>query len=301
MKYKVYSDVGNFEVKTKCKDNYSVIRTLLTEGVEKMNPYAHVVEYNNSNYIVGDSNAVTITDIKLSKMDEIHRLSLFTTIHQVVPDNAEVDLYIGMPIMSYYNDEHRNKYEDFMKVNKVDIKVGDIRKKFTISNVTALPEGIGYMFNNATAKITGIIDIGHFTIDGGVFKDGMPILDSIFTNLNGANKLKLNLQEALNQKLIRNIPLYQIDEIIENGLYGADHDRSVEIIEEVFEDYLRMIIGEMINHGWEFDTIPIIFTGGGSIIMKNVINRIENFMVSENPILDNVDGFEQLEVMADEN
>ena len=299
MVYKVCVDVGNYTTVAKCGENCSVIRTLLNNGKKRINRNAYMVKYKGEDYIVGDSNAVIVNEIKLNKMDETHLITLLTAVYHVVPDSADVELFIGMPISSYYNDEYRQKYELFMSAGDVELIVDGVKKRFAITDVTALPESIGYVYNNPSDRLIGVIDIGEFTVDGGVFKDGMPIKETIFTTLEGANKLKTEIRDTLNQTLIRNIQYYAIDEIIKDGLGGADSDKAKEIVDNVLKDYMKSIISSMISHHWEYDTMPIVFTGGGSLILKDVIPMIENFKLSENPTFDNVDGFEEMVVCCD--
>lgn len=299
MAYKVCVDVGNYTTVAKCGENCSVIRTLLNYGKKRINRNAYLVKYNNIDYVVGDSNANIVNEIKLNKMDETHLITLLTAVCQVVSNGSEVELFIGMPISSYYNDEYRSTYEKFMAVGEVKMIVDGIEKRFSITKVTALPESIGYIYNNPSDKLIGVIDIGEFTVDGGVFKEGMPIRETIFTTLDGANKLKTEIRDTLNQTLIRNIQYYAIDEIIKDGLGGSDSERAKEIVNSVLKDYLKSIIGSMISHHWEYDTMPIVFTGGGSLILKNIIPMIENFKISDNPTFDNVDGFEEMVVCCD--
>ena len=56
----------------------------------------------------------------------------------------------------------------------------------------------------------------------------------------------------------------------------------------------------MVKHGWEIDSLPIIFTGGGSILLAEVINDFETFTLSENPIYDNLDGFVEMGMILNE-
>ena len=63
------------------------------------------------------------------------------------------------------------------------------------------------------------------------------------------------------------------------------------------KEYLKKIVNEMLKHGWEIQTLPIVFTGGGSLLLKDMIEQIDTFIVSDNCIFDNLDGFTEMEMI----
>ena len=142
----------------------------------------------------------------------------------------------------------------------------------------------GYVFNSPVDSLVGVIDIGYTTIDGAVFKDCAPILDTVFSLVDGANPFKTKVRDELNKELLLNIQPYQMDEILSKGMYGAKHDEAQKIIECCQIQYLKKIVNEMLKHSWEIQSLPIVFTGGGSILLKDIIEEYETFMVSDNPI-----------------
>ena len=46
--------------------------------------------------------------------------------------------------------------------------------------------------------------------------------------------------------------------------------------------------------------MKIVFTGGCSLILKDVIEEYEDFFVSENCLYDNLKGFKEMGVLLDE-
>ena len=250
---------------------------------------------------MGDENKTVNTNILLSKMDLSHKLPVLVAIHQCVPDGAVVELFVGLPIHSYYNTDYRKEYVAFyQKEGTVTLTVNNVEKTFTIAKVTAMPESVGHVFNSPVDSLVGVIDIGYTTIDGAVFRDCAPILDTVFSLVDGANPFKTKVRDELNKELLLNIQPYQMDEILSKGMYGTKHDEAQKIIERCQIQYLKKIVNEMLKHSWEIQSLPIVFTGGGSILLKDIIEEYETFMVSDNPIYDNLDGFGEMGMILSE-
>lgn len=302
----MFSDCGNDTTKVKCyapdgQSNYLMIPTLVSTGADRVSQNSYVIRgYGDSDYVIGDENKTSNTNIVLSKMDLSHKLPVLTAIHQLVPNGALVELYVGLPIGSYYS-EHRKDYVEFYAREKtMTLEINGEEKSFTITSVTAMPEAVGYVFNSPVGHLLGVVDIGYTTIDAAVFKDYSPVIETTFSLINGANAFKTQVKDELNNKLMLNIQPYQMDEILSRGLYGEKKEEAQKIIKQCQIDYLKRLVNEMLKHKWEVRTLPILFTGGGSILLKETIEEYETFIISDNPIFDNVDGFAEMGMILNE-
>lgn len=299
--HRVYVDCGNSTTSASCvMPNGEIVRidipTLVSIGNRKINNKAYLVkDFENENYVVGDENLTINTNIKLSKMDVSHRITLLTAIHQIVPNNALVDIIVGMPIDTYYNESHKSKYVGYLFPEKtLKINVNNIFKTVYFRNIRVLPESIGYVYRNNISYMMAYVDIGHTTIDVATYVDYAPIKETVFTIVDGANAFKTRVRDTLNKELLLNIQMYQMNDILKNGLYGSKHDEAEEIIYQCKIDYLKKIVNEMVKHNYEIETLPIVFGGGGSIPLEDVINEFETFSLSDEPLLDNLIGFEEV-------
>lgn len=299
--YKVFVDAGNNTSKASCisptgEINRIIIPTLVSQGLDRVGQNSYVIQdFEGQSYIVGDENKTINTNIKLSKIDLAHKLTALTAIHQLVEDGSSVELFVGLPIHSYFNTEHRKEYVAFYQQHEeLTLEVNGELKNMLITKVKALPEGVGHVFNSPTDDLIGIVDIGYTTIDGAVFKECSPLVETVFTLIDGANPFSTVVRDTLNKELLLNIQPYQMDEIFSKGLYGSMSKQADEIIYKCKREYLKKIINEMLKHNWEVQTLPIVFTGGGSLLLKDIIEECETFIVSDNCVFDNVDGFVEL-------
>lgn len=305
--YKIFADCGNSTTKVLCYlPNDDTIRalipTLVSKGEDRMYQGSYIVKgYQGESYVVGDENKTVNTNVLLSKMDLSHKLPVLVAIHQLVPNGANVELYVGLPIHSFYNSDYKKNYIDFyQKEGTSNFTVNNIEKTFTITKVIAMPESVGHVFNYPVDSLVGVIDIGYTTIDGAVFKDCAPILDTVFSLVDGANPFKTMVRDQLNKELLLNIQPYQMDEILTKGMYGAKSEEADKIIHRCKKEYLKKIVNEMLKHSWEIQALPIVFTGGGSILLQEMIEEYETFRVSENCIYDNLDGFMEMGMILSE-
>ncbi len=297
--YNVYSDNGNDTTKTTCEGNSIVIPTLLSYGDDRMSHGGYVVnDFKGNKYVIGDENKTVNTNYQLSKIDLAHKLTCLVAIHHLVPNGAEVNLFIGLPIHSFYNLEYRQEYVDYFNEGKVVLTVNNIKKTFTINHVQAMPEGVGYVFTHDTPNLVAIVDIGHLTVDGAIYRDCTPILSTVFTTTQGANHLKTFVRDELNSRLLLSIKDFQMNEIMTNGLYGSRKEEADTIINECKYEYIKMVANEMLTHGWEIETLPIVFSGGGSILLEDVIDNFATFSLSDEPLFDNMKGFSELGVLV---
>lgn len=306
--YSVVVDCGNYTTKANYYDSDFTkgeggvtIFTLASNGRDRINQNAYIVKYKGEDYVVGDVNKTANVNIHTSKMDLTHKLATLVAIHSLVPNGAEVELFVGMPIQSFYNVEHRNEYVNYyLQEGEVELVVNNVKKTFTIAKVVALPESVGYVFNYPSDSLIGVVDIGYTTVDASVFHECSPIKDTVFSLVEGANSFVTQARDSLLKELLVNYPEWQMNEILTKGVIGDKAQKVKEVVYNCKIDYLRKLANQMVKHGWEIDSLPIIFTGGGSILLAEVINDFETFTLSENPIYDNLDGFVEMGMILNE-
>lgn len=299
--YRIYIDAGNSITRASCIQPDGTrkqidIPTLAIKSNDKINQKGYLIkDFEGSDYIVGDENQSINTNIKLSKMDIPHKLTILTAIYQLTPAGASVDVYVGMPIQPFFNETHKNEYLKFLFPSKsIKFSINNESKTLNFRNARAFPESIGYVYRKNISHMIAFVDIGYTTIDCAIFVDYAPIKESIFTIIDGANPFKIRVRDILNKELLLNIQMYQMDDILQNGLFGLHHDKAEEIIYNCKIEYLQKILNEMIKHNYEIETLPVVFGGGGSILLTDIVNEFETFSVTDEPLLDNLYGFEEM-------
>lgn len=168
--------------------------TMRTEAQGK----SYIVEYKGKRYLVGEQ--AEVSSAKLTKAEDIHRISTYTAIHQLANGDDTVVVAIGCPLSVFENPESKEDYKKYMFPDRqIEIKVNETTKKLTILSVIVFPEssGIIYLDRKYESMSAGIIDIGGLNVNACVYNKTMPIISTLFTENLGSNVLAQNLKMHL--------------------------------------------------------------------------------------------------------
>lgn len=295
-------DSGKYDTKACLKQKDGRVekirfRTKMDDTLEEKSSDARscVLEYDGRKVIIGEE--AETADYTKSKAKDIHKLSTYAAIAQLVDDGDEVNLIIGCPLSIYMNVEERDAYKKFMiDEGSAVVVLNGKTKRFTIKNVIVCPEGSGIIYKNPNRykdSLIGIIDIGGLNSNNCVYDRLTPIKSTSFTTNLGANIMRNELRQTLNSAFPEvNIQEWQIEDIIRKGHIKSRKKESAEIISEFLQGHVNNILQECVKKGWDIDNIDLTFVGGGSKLFENEIkNIVPDAVISETAEWDNVEGF----------
>ena len=295
-------DSGKYATKAAYYDKSSKIRTLKfrskmdpTDEDKPNDPQSCVVEYDGIKVIIGDE-AETV-DYDRSKAKDVHKLSTYAAIGQIVNNGDTVNLVIGCPLSIYNNVADRSDYKTFMTGGgDIKMRINGIDKHFKINNVLICPEGSGIIYRNPVQYKTstiGIIDIGGLNTNCCVYKSLIPIKSTSFTTELGANVLKTDLKHRINSEYKEaNLPDYLMDDVLQRGCIKSHPEDSKPVITEYVANHLKKIMQECNKKGWDIRNIDILFVGGGSFLLKDEIKKqVPDAVISDSAEYDNAIGF----------
>ena len=301
-------DSGKYDTKAclKLKDGKVEkirFRTKMDDTLEEKASDARscVLEYNGRKVIIGEE--AETADYTKSKAKDIHKLSTYAAIAQLVSDGDEVGLIIGCPLSIYMNVEERKAYKEFMiDEGSATVVLNGRTKSFTIKNVIVCPEGSGIIYKNPNKykdSLVGIVDIGGLNSNNCVYDRLTPIKSSSFTTNLGANIMRNELRQALNSAFPEvNLQEWQIEDIIRKGYIKSRREESSEIISDFLQKHVNNILQECVKKGWDIDNIDLTFVGGGSKLFEKEIKKIvSDAVISENAEWDNAEGFLEVGVL----
>lgn len=269
--------------------------TLRTEAQGK----SYIVEYKGKRYLVGEQ--AEVSSAKLTKAEDIHRISTYTAIHQLANGDDTVVVAIGCPLSVFENPESKEAYKKYMFPDRqIEIKVNETTKKLTILSVIVFPEssGIIYLDRKYESMSAGIIDIGGLNVNACVYNKTMPIISTLFTENLGSNVLAQNLKNALATKYGEDIPQWMMEDILREG-YVVDNmsssgirEGSKEFIADFKKKHIESIIKKCEANGWNLRLTRLVFTGGTSELLRNeILQVIPGAIICEEPEKVNVRGF----------
>lgn len=288
-------DPGMYGVKAGCGDKKFYVKSLVDTIDNVATNDGYRIKVASTEYVVGNEGIPF--DFKVDKHKIATKILTNLAISKLVDAGDEVNLVIGMPVEHWLDKTRRAKYENFIASISVMSLVEGERStpmNFRIKKVVALPETIGYVARHErySQKSVGVIDCGGGNIQGGIYKNGIPIRESCFT-LNEGGYFYLNtVKTAINSKFGLNYQYYQVQELIENG---SRHERKEEITEEVkkvTKIHFMKVIRECLAHNWNLNDMEIAVIGGSSNLFKDAISELlPNSTISDDAMWDNVEGF----------
>ena len=298
-------DTGKFATKavTLRGDGSERFITFRTKSEETMRTEAqgksYIVEYKGKRYLVGEQ--AEVSSAKLTKAEDIHRISTYTAIHQLANGDDTVVVAIGCPLSVFENPESKEDYKKYMFPDRqIEIKVNETTKKLTILSVIVFPEssGIIYLDRKYESMSAGIIDIGGLNVNACVYNKTMPIISTLFTENLGSNVLAQNLKNALATKYGEDIPQWMMEDILRDG-YVVDNmsssgirEGSKEFIADFKKKHIVSIIKKCEANGWNLRLTRLVFTGGTSELLRNeILQVIPGAIICEEPEKVNVRGF----------
>jgi len=298
-------DTGKFATKavTLRGDGSERFITFRTKSEETQRSEAqgksYIVEYKGKRYLVGEQ--AEVSSAKLTKAEDIHRISTYTAIHQLSSGDDTVVVAIGCPLSVFENPESKEAYKKYMFPDRqIEIKVNETTKKLTILSVIVFPEssGIIYLDRKYESMSAGIIDIGGLNVNACVYNKTMPIISTLFTENLGSNVLAQNLKNALATKYGEDIPQWMMEDILRDG-YVVDNmsssgirEGSKEFIADFKKKHIESIIKKCEANGWNLRLTRLVFTGGTSELLRNeILQVIPGAIICEEPEKVNVRGF----------
>lgn len=254
----------------------------------------HIVRFRDKEYIVGEG--ANISNFDVSKNNEHHIISLLTALALNVDNRDGIGVCAGMPISLFFNRDERESFKSSLLIQEPVI-VDDVLRYINIDKVMILPETIGIIYKNPQYykdKLVAVIDIGGLNTNGAIYRNGKPIRNTAFTINEGGNILENKVKKELNIRLGLNYQDYEIPYLMKDGVKvkGKDNKEGNQIVKDIKEKHIESIVQEMKKNNWNVDSIDIMFTGGGSLLLnEDIMRRLENAIISSSALWDNARAF----------
>lgn len=243
-----------------------------------------ILEYENKKYAIGIGN--NTLDIRKTN-NAIYRICTMAALAQCIENIEEFKITTALPMIHYKNKEFREQFKEYIaEPNIINVKLNNNKKIIVIKDIIVFMQGASalYAYNPEQYKnnIIAVIDVGGLTINGCIFEDLKPIVDSIFTINAGMLVLYSKIKNTLNEKQCSNIQDYKIPYLI---------NQQEDFIKEIVDTHFEGVIKEMRAKNWSIETLPMLGIGGGILKIKDTINKyLPKIKITNNPIYDNAIG-----------
>lgn len=266
-------------------------------GPDFMNK-ADVVEVDSQKFFVGDKALSQGSPISIIG-DSFHgshywKALLAYAIYTVRDEiNENIDtLVLGLPL-SQYNEERKMQLKS---VRNFKFYVNGEEYDISVDNVVVLPQGAGAILEYIKKEEgTAIVDIGYYTLDLAYFREGGFNTAQSFSSNFGIQRLYQQISKEINKKFNISPDIKKIETIVRTKKFlyeGKEYDLS-EMVAEFKYDYCQDLVG-ILNESWSEvlkEVNRVVFIGGGTEVIKDLLPNKANFVVPENPSFANVLGF----------
>lgn len=278
-------DLGNYAIKTSTKVSFL---SKITQEENFLNE--DKVTINGIDYYIGKGEFSTDW-IKSKKANTL--TMLFTAIYKSTNESIN-QIVVGLPIQQYKND--KDKIKSLIEDNRCANVNG---KHIVISDVVVAPEGASAIYNmdNDLRESIGkkqliIVDIGGRTTDVTMFFNNK--IQDIKTIPVGSLNIYQDIVNYINTKYNQSFILEDGEIVLEDGLFLDGERKDISFITPILKKHFNSIYKELqlkfnLNKGF------VYLTGGGSNIYKIAFkNRLNNVIMSKEPVFDNVMGFKRV-------
>lgn len=257
------------------------------------------IEINNKKYIVGDG-VMKNYNFETTKNNLHHKLCIYTAIANLVEkEDEKIYLIVGYPSSDFTNMAQRNAYLDLLRpqvpAKKVEMIVNSLKKRFIIEDIAVYPEGsaIRPRMHNA-GKNVHVIDIGGQNINYREYDAKGNTLNSFSLDKAGINHLEEHIKNQLRKFVLAdiiNVESINFTKAIETGKIEeidsasnitsdnliTNYETSEEFVADAIASFIdNNVLGQLLSRDVNLYSRGnlIIFTGGGSIILKPYLKDI---------------------------
>jgi len=210
---------------------------------------------------------------------------------------AKVLLAVGLPL-TRFGAEKKDFIKYLMRNKDVDFSYEKEQYSIHIENVVVFPQCYAAVADKLVfySKKTLIVDIGSWTIDIMPVVKRSPDESKCITIPRGLITCMRSINEQCVRQLNGEIDECEIEYVMRHGRSDVGMDYYA-IIKTEIESFAEKLHNSIREHGYNLNTTPIIFVGGGAVVMKNFGRDQKNFTYITD-VKANARGYEQLAQIA---
>lgn len=232
--------------------------------------FGDVLEYEGKFYKVGTVRQ-EVKDTKVED-DSFYLLTLAAVAKELKRRGlaeAKVFLAVGLPLTRF--GAEKNDFIKYLTKNKrVNFKYENESYHIEIDDVAVFPQCYAAVVDKipTMAKKTLIVDIGSWTIDIMPVINKSPDESKCVTIPKGLITCMRSINEQCVRQLNGEVDESEIQNIMRYGRSDID-DEYFAIIKAEIEDFVDKVYNSIREFGYNLKTTPIVFVGGGAVVMKN--------------------------------
>lgn len=290
------------------KEHSTIFRTKIQEAKNvdiELISGSFNVHFQGKSYLVGSVVGEDKVSYEITKNTIDHRIAIYTAITQLLrkinkPQDVTIQLAVNFPI-SLFRDrllKDMYKYELLNNGELIIITVNNQSFSFRISKILVINESIGPIYSRIgefRKKDSMIVDIGSLNISFCCYNGVQYDLNSMVSLDKGISTLQNKIAEKLTEKFGTYINSDDALRIMRNGylsIRGEKQEKSIEFIQKLTKEHVHDIFNQAIGKGISYHNREIIFVGGGSIVLRELLQvEFPHATFEDNPQFSNCNSF----------
>lgn len=264
-------DHGNRNMKTE--------NLIFTSGLtvsEKQPPFGDYMSYQGKYYALTGQRIPYQRD--KTQDERFFYLTLFSIVKELERENLsdrliQVNLPVGLP-PKHYGGLYR-KFEKYLSRDEVqNVTYRGKRYSFCINDVVAFPQDYAaamtiYGKLKEYVKVI-VIDLGGFTLDYLMLRNGQPDLGVCDSLDNGVIKLYNSISSRINAEYDVLLEEMDMDQMIQGKDTDYEHG-IVRIVQEMAETFTEDFLGSLRERNMDLKSGCVVFVGGGAGLLERYI------------------------------
>lgn len=257
--------------------------------------YDNVLEYKGKYYKIGGKRL----EVKKTKVeDENYYLLTLAAVAKELERKglqcANVFLAVGLPLTRF--GAEKQDFIDYLSKNRqVTFRFEKRTYNITIFRVSVFPQCYAAVTEQISDYIRKrvVVDIGSWTIDIMPIEDKSPDESRCRTVNEGLLTCMRTIKDECIRQLNGSIEESDIKQVMMYGKSDID-SRYYAIIESEIKRFVTEISNKLIEYGYNLETTPITFVGGGATVMKLFGNLKQSNIQYIEDVKANAKGYEYL-------
>ena len=278
--------------------NMKTATQVFTTGVKEITTepafFDNVVEFDGVYYKVGGKR-LEVRDCKVEN-NSFYILTLAALAKELYrrgKKEADVLVSAGLPLTRF--GAEKQEFINYLSRNKeVTFHFEKKRYKARIARVSVFPQCYAAVSDRIAAlpERVVVVDIGSWTVDIMPIMDGRPQEQECVTSPQGL----IRCMREINEECVRQLGQELEESVIQQVMAGKGSlpENYMSIVQGHLDGFVEKIYHIIKEHGYNLDVTPIVFVGGGSVVMKQFgTQKGRNIQYIED-IRANAKGYEQL-------
>lgn len=253
--------------------NMKTLGSVFSSGAKQITTepafYDNVVEYKGAYYKVGGSRM----EVRDTKVEDINYYIL--TLASMAKElkrrgmrNANVLLSVGLPL-TRFGVEKQDFIKYLLRDREIDFKFERERYHVNVARVSVFPQCYAAVVDRIKSmpeKVV-VVDIGSWTIDIMPIKEYSPDESECITSPNGLIKCMRAINEQCVRQLGNEIVESDMQKFMQSGTLSIP-EKYLTIMEKEIRKFVEKVYCILKENGYNLETTPIVFVGGGAVVMK---------------------------------